>query len=121
MRLIVDVWLREPEIPLMVTVVVPSVAVLLAARIKVLALVAGFGLIPAMTPLPWPLADSVTLPVKPFEGTMVIVTVAWYPRLVVTLVGEADRLKSGVVDAVTVNVTVVACVIPPPEPVTVIG
>ena len=41
--------------------------------------------------------------------------------MVVTLVGDTDRLKSGVVDAVTVKVTVVDCISPPPEPVTVIG
>jgi hypothetical protein len=39
----------------------------------------------------------------------------------VRMFGDADRLKSGVVDAVTVNVTVVECISPPPEPVTVIG
>jgi hypothetical protein len=39
----------------------------------------------------------------------------------VRLFGDADRLKSGVVDAVTVKVTAVECVNPPPEPVTVIG
>ena len=75
MRLTVVVWVREPETPVMVTVVVPSVGVLLAARINELVPVAGFGLRPTVTPAPWPLADKVTLPVKPFDGVMVIVTV----------------------------------------------
>lgn len=39
----------------------------------------------------------------------------------VRLLGDADRLKSGVVTEFTVNVTVVVCVMPPPMPVTVIG
>ena len=37
-----------------------------------------------------------------------------------TLVGDADRVKSGDAE-LTVNVTVVECISPPPEPVTVIG
>lgn len=69
------VWLIEPETPLIVIVVVPSVAVASAARVNALTPVAGFGLIPRVTPLPWPLADKVTLPVKPFDGVMVIVAV----------------------------------------------
>jgi len=59
----------------MVTVVVPSVAVLLAASNNELVPVAGFGLIPAVTPVPRPLADKVTLPVNPFDGVMVMVAV----------------------------------------------
>jgi len=39
----------------------------------------------------------------------------------VTLVGDADSVKSPTAVEVTVNVTVVECISPPPEPVTVIG
>ena len=35
--------------------------------------------------------------------------------------GEAEMVKFGVAAGVTVNVTVVECISPPPEPVTVIG
>jgi hypothetical protein len=59
----------------MVTVLVPLVAVLLAVNVKVLVPVAGFGLNDAVTPLPRPLADKVTLPVKPLDGVIVIVVV----------------------------------------------
>jgi len=49
-----------------VTVNVPLTALLLAVNVMVLAEVAGFGLNDAVTPLGWPDADNVTLPVKPF-------------------------------------------------------
>jgi hypothetical protein len=39
----------------------------------------------------------------------------------VRLFGDADKLKSGVATEFTVNVTVVVCIRPPPEPVTAIG
>ena len=69
----VVVWVREPETPVTVTVLVPLVAVLLAVRVRVLVPVAGFGLNDAVTPVPSPLADKATLPVKPLDGVMVIV------------------------------------------------
>jgi hypothetical protein len=65
-----------PEVPLMVTVEVPVTAVLLAARVSVLALVEDVGLNEAVTPLGKPLAVNVTLPVKPFSGVTVIVSFA---------------------------------------------
>ena len=52
----------------MVTVLVPLVAVLLAVNVSVLVPVAGFGLNDAVTPLPSPEADKVTLPLKPLVG-----------------------------------------------------
>jgi len=71
----VVVWLREPETPVMVTVKVPLVAVLLAVKVRVLVAVAGFGLKDAVTPLPRPLAERLTLPAKPLDGVIVIVVV----------------------------------------------
>jgi hypothetical protein len=85
------VWLSEPETPVIVTVFVPVVAVLLAVNVRVLVPVAGFGLNEAVTPLASPLADKVTLPVKPFEGVIVIVAVPWDERVMVRLVGDADK------------------------------
>jgi len=51
---IVVVWLKEPETPVMVSVLVPVVAVLLAVNVSVLVLVAGFVLNDEVTPLPRP-------------------------------------------------------------------
>jgi hypothetical protein len=104
----------------MVTVLVPVVAVLLAVKVRVLLPVAGFGLNEEVTPLPCPLAVKVTLPVKPLEGVIVIVAVPCDERVMVRLVGEADREKLADATAVTVKVSVVVCVLPPPVPETVI-
>jgi hypothetical protein len=67
--------LNLPEVPLIVTVAIPAVAVLLAVRVSVLLLVAGLGLNSAVTPLGKPDAERVTLPLKPFDGVTVIVLV----------------------------------------------
>ena len=65
--LTVAVWLRLPEVPVMVTVVGPPVvAVLLAVRVSV------FAVNDAVTPLGKPDAAYVTVPVKPFDGVTVI-------------------------------------------------
>ena len=113
-------WLREPETPEIVTVRVPVVAELLAAKVSVLVPVAGFGLKEAVTPEPRPLADKVTLPVKPLVGVMVMVSVPCEERVMVKLVGDAEREKLPDGTAVTVKVTVVVSVMPPPVPVRVI-
>ena len=60
---------------MIVTVTVPVPAVALAVNVSVLLLLAGFGLNPAVTPLGKPVAEKVTLPLKPFDGVMVIVLV----------------------------------------------
>lgn len=111
---------REPETPVMVTVLVPVVAVLLAVKVSVLVPVAGFGLNDAVTPVPRPVADRVTLPAKPPDGWMVIVVVPCDDRVMVKLVGEAERVKLPEATAVTVRETVAMCVVLPPVPVTVI-
>jgi hypothetical protein len=116
----VVVWLREPETPVMVTVLVPVVAELLAVNVSVLVPVAGFGLKAAVTPLPKPLADRVTLPAKPLDGVTVIVVVPCDDRVMVKLAGDALRVKLPAATAVTVKATVAVCVMPPPVPVTVI-
>lgn len=110
-----------PETPVIVTVLVPVVAWLLAANVNVLVPVAGFGLNLAVTPLPSPLADNVTLPLNPFDGVIVIVAVPWEDRVIVRVVGDADSEKSPTAGALTVNMTVVVSARPPPVPVTVIG
>jgi hypothetical protein len=113
------VWLNEPETPVMVTALVPVVAVLLAVSVSVLVPVAGFGLNAAVTPVPKPLADSVTLPAKPLDGVTVIVVVPCDDRVMVKLAGDAESVKLPAATAVTVRETFAVCVMPPPVPVTV--
>ena len=69
------------------------VAVLLAASVK--ALLAN----DAVTPLGTPDAVKVTAPLKPFDGVTVIVLVPLRPCVTLRLVGEAERVKSGVAEA----------------------
>ena len=95
-RLRVVVCVRLPEVPVIVTVDVPVVAVLLALSVKVLAPVVLLGLNDAVTPLGKPDVLNATLPVKPFDGAIVIVSVTVVPRVTLVAVGEADNAKSGV-------------------------
>src|SRR5206468_1189814 len=80
-REIVVGFARMPDVPAIVTVTVPMVAVLLAASVSVLVAVAGFGLNDAVTPLGRPDADKLTLPLKPFCGVIVTVLVPLVPRV----------------------------------------
>ena len=59
------VFVKLPEVPVTMIVTVPVVAELLAVRVKMLVLVALAGLKDAVTPLGNPLADKLTLPLKP--------------------------------------------------------
>lgn len=84
-----------PEVPVIVTVKVPAVAVLLAASVTTLVEVVG--LVPnlAVTPEGRPEADKVTLPVNPPEGVTVTVLFPLLPWVTVRLAGEADSAKLG--------------------------
>ena len=85
-----------PEVPVIVTVAVPVVAVELAVRLSTLDPVVGFVPNEAVTPLGRPVADSVTLPENPPASVTAIVLVpAAAPCVIDTLLGEADRLKLG--------------------------
>jgi hypothetical protein len=112
-------WLKEPEVPVIVTVVGPPVvAVLLAA--SVITLLAN----DAVTPLGKPDAVYETVPLKPLDGVTDIVLVPLAPCATVTLFGNADRLKfGGCAAALTVRLTVAVWVSVPDEPVmvTVVG
>ena len=83
---------------MIVIVDVPCVAVLLAVSVKTLVAVVGFVPNAAVTPVGMPDADKVTLPVKPFLGVIVMVLVPLDPVAMERLVGNAERLKSGVAD-----------------------
>ena len=62
----VVVFVKLPDVPVMVTVAVPVVAVLLAVSVSVLVLAVVLGLNDAVTPFGSPDADKLTFPVKPF-------------------------------------------------------
>ena len=96
---IVVVWVSEPEVPVMVTVAVPVVALELA--LSVTTLVDVVGLVPklALTPAGKPEADKVTLPVNPFEGLTLTVLLPLLPCVTLKLEGEADSVKLGVAAA----------------------
>jgi hypothetical protein len=73
------VALRLPEVPLMVTVAVPVLAVLLAVSVSTLLPVVGFVPNAAVTPLGNPDAARVTLPLNPFCPVTVMVDVPEFP------------------------------------------
>jgi len=106
-----------PEVPVIVTVAVPVVAVLLA--VNVTTLVDVVGLVPklAVTPLGRPEADKLTLPVNPPDGVSVTVLLPLVPCFTVKLEGEAESEKLGVAVAFTVSETEVVCVSVPLTPV----
>ena len=76
---IVVVAVVLPEVPVMVTVAGPVVAVLLAVSASTLALVEDAGLNDAVTPLGSPVAANDTLPVNPPVSVTVMVSVALLP------------------------------------------
>jgi hypothetical protein len=115
---------RLPDVPLMVTVAGPAVAVALAVSVTTLVVVAGLVANVAVTPVGNPEAVKVTLPVNPLLGTTAIVLVALLlppvpPGVIVTVVGLAVIVKFG--GGVTVRLIVVVWVRLPDVPVTVIG
>jgi hypothetical protein len=91
-REIVAVFVKLPDVPVMVTVTVPVVAVPLAVSVKVLVLVVLPGLKEAVTPLGKPEADKLTLPLNPFCGVTVIVLPPLAPCAIVTLLGDAESV-----------------------------
>jgi len=88
----VVVFDKLPEVPLTVTVAVPVVAVLLAVSVNVVVLAVLAGLKDAVTPVGNPVADKLTLPVKPFCGVTVMVLVPLPPCIIVRLFGDAERV-----------------------------
>jgi hypothetical protein len=76
---------------------------------------------PTVTPVGCPVADNATAELNPPEIPTVTVDVPLLPSATDREAGEAEIVKLGVAAGVTVNVTVVECISPPPAPVTVIG
>jgi hypothetical protein len=111
---------KVPEVPVMVTLSVPVVAMLLAVSVKVLefvGLVALAGLNEAVTPAGSADAAKLTLPVKPFCGETETVLEPFVPCMIDKVVGEAEREKLGTAAAVTVSESVVELVKVPEVPV----
>lgn len=67
MRESVKVFVKPPEVPVIVTVKVPVVAAPAADRIKRLLAIAGFVPKAALTPFGKPEAVKLTLPLKPLR------------------------------------------------------
>ena len=99
---IVVVWVVVPEVPVIVTVAVPVVAVAEAVRVsREVTLpfaggVTGLGENTAVTPLGRPVAVSEVAELKPFRLVTVIVLVPFPPCVTVTEEGAAATVKSGV-------------------------
>jgi len=91
----VVVLLKLPEVPLIVTVLVPVAAVLVAVSVSVLVPAVLAGLNTALTPDGRPDADKLTLPLNPFCGVTVIVVVPLVPCVITTEAGDAIRVKFG--------------------------
>ena len=92
------VAVRLPDVPVMVTVEVPVVAVALAVRVSTLVPVVGLVPKVAVTPLGKPDAASVTLPENPFRSVTVMVLLPLLPCVIVRLVGESESVKLGVAE-----------------------
>ena len=89
---------RLPEVPVIVTVEDPVVAVAAAVRVITLVPVVGFVPKAAVTPLGRPDATRVTLPANPFTSCTVMVLVPLLPWVIVRLLGESESVKLGVAD-----------------------
>ena len=98
-----------------VTLELPSDAVLLITKVRILVVVVLLGLNEALTPFEKPEADRLTLPPNPFSGLTVMVLVPLPPRRMLRLLGDAERLKLGC--GVMVRVIDVVCVVLPLVPV----
>ena len=100
-RLTVVVWVKLPDVPVIVTVEVPVAAVLLTASVRM------DEANDAVTPEGRPDAVKVTVPLNPPTGATVMVDLPLEPCVTDTLPGDADKLKSGATVAEILSVTVV--------------
>ena len=111
------VWLKLPEVPVIVMAWLPAGAAVVTVKVTTLVEVVGFVPNEAVMPAGRPDAAKVTPLLKPYEGTTVMVLVPVLPGVTVMLVGFAVRLKSG---PLTVNDRLMFWVMLPEVPVTVI-
>jgi len=89
----VVVFVKLPDEPVTVTVMVPVVAAPVADRVRRLLVVAGFVPKMALTPLGRPEAVKFTLALNPFRGLIVMVVEPAAPWRRVKLAGDAERVK----------------------------
>src|SRR5207302_1752277 len=108
---IVAVWVMPPPVAVTVTFVVPVVAVLLAAKVRVELPLPGaamdVGLKLAVTPEGRPEADSAIAELNPPLTVVEMVVLPELPWATDKLAGEALKVKLGVAAAFTVRATVV--------------
>ena len=95
MREIVAVFVKLPEVQVIVTGNVPTAAGLAAVKVRVLVVAVVPGLNEAVTPEGRPDADKLTLPLKPNCGVIVMVFVLLVPCVIVMLLKEVEREKFG--------------------------
>ena len=98
MRESVVVFVKLPDVPVMVTVKVPVAAVPVADRVKRLLEVAGFVPNAAPTTLGKPDAVKFTLPLNPLRGLMVMVVEPEAPWRSVKPAGDEESAKLGCVE-----------------------
>ena len=106
------VFVKLPDVPVIVTLAVPATAALLAVNVNVLVLIVLLGLKDAVTPFGRPEADKLTVPLNPFCGVTEMVLVALAPCAMFRLVGAADIKKFGAAleeVSVTLSNVAVAC------------
>lgn len=109
----VVVAVRLPEVPVTVSVLFPTVAVLLAVSVRVLPLVVGFGENDAVTPLGSPDTERLTLPLNPKRSFTKTNVLPLLPRPMATE-PPLERVKLG---AWTARARVVVVVMLPEVPV----
>ena len=88
-------FVKLPEVPVMVTGNVPTPAVPAAVRVRVLVVAVVLGLNEAVTPAGRPDADKLTLPLKPNCGVTVTVFVPLVAWVIVMLLKEVESEKFG--------------------------
>jgi hypothetical protein len=115
-RAMVVFAVRLPEVPVMVTVAAPTVAVLLAVNVSTLVEVVGLVPYATVTPLGRPVAARVTEPVNGLTSVTVMVSVAVLPWVMDRVDAEGAIVKLPV-DETTVRAMVVVAVRLPEVPV----
>lgn len=102
-----------PDLPVMVIVDVPGAALAAAENVTVAVRVEDEGLNAAVTPAGRPLAERLTVALKPPTGVMVIVLAALAPATMLRLAGAAAMVKPDAGAAATVRlIDAVACRLP---------
>ena len=88
-------WLRLPDLPVMVTVAVPAAAEAVAANVRIALADVAPALNDPLTPVGRPMMLTVTVPAKPFCGVKVRVVVPVEPCATLSAVGDADNVNVG--------------------------